>query len=317
MKFSALVFILLASFTGFAQNPSGGLQLIEADKGISILYNETILLQYNTAFHYPPGADSVYKKSGFIHPLRSLNGAVLTAIHPADHRHHYGLWHAWTNILYKGRSYDLWNLHLQQGTVRFKKIHSRSQSANTATFTVINENLAFIDGREELLFQDRQKISIRKLPGENFYTLDIDLTLYQFHHEILHDVYRYGGLVFRANEQWNAATVHIVSDAGKDRDAADSSRAKWVILEGGENSKRAGIVFMSNPKNFDHPQLMRVWPSTMMGDGKLMFNFSPIKGRSWSWQPGKEYLLKYRLLIYDGSISAREAELAWQRYSNE
>ncbi|MGP8329712.1 MAG: DUF6807 family protein, partial [Methanosarcinaceae archaeon] len=64
----------------------------------------------------PANKDSLYTRSGFIHPVWSPNGAVLTRIHPSDHIHHLGFWHPWTKTSFENRKVDFWNLGDGQGT---------------------------------------------------------------------------------------------------------------------------------------------------------------------------------------------------------
>lgn len=80
------------------------------------------LFTYNYAVTYPPqGVDTAYKRSGFIHPLRTLEGEVLTNCSPSDHYHHFGLWYAWTKTTFEENEIDFWNLYKKQGTVRFRQ----------------------------------------------------------------------------------------------------------------------------------------------------------------------------------------------------
>src|SRR5690606_9491803 len=78
------------------------------------------LLTYHYTVKAPPeGVDPLYARSGYIHPLYTPAGNVLTRIQPPDHYHHYGLWNPWTRVSYGGKEYDLWNLKDHKGTVRF------------------------------------------------------------------------------------------------------------------------------------------------------------------------------------------------------
>ena len=60
---------------------------VEKDGALTIQSGGMNLLRYHNAMVYPPtGVDSAFKRSGFIHPLWSPKGQVLTRIQPADHR---------------------------------------------------------------------------------------------------------------------------------------------------------------------------------------------------------------------------------------
>ena len=87
---------------------SNALEVKETSKSIAISdAKNTILLYHKEEVTPPKGSDPIYKRSAFIHPLKTPKGASLTSIHPADHIHHMGLWHAWvkTSIDGKEKSY--------------------------------------------------------------------------------------------------------------------------------------------------------------------------------------------------------------------
>ena len=51
------------------------------------------LLTYRYTVKAPPeGVDEAYGRAGYIQPLQTLSGKIITHIQPADHYHHYGLW---------------------------------------------------------------------------------------------------------------------------------------------------------------------------------------------------------------------------------
>lgn len=92
---------------------------------------DKLLFSYNYTTVYPaPGVDSVYKRSGFIHPLKTLGGEVMTNCSPADHYHHFGLWYAWTKTTFEGNEIDFWNLHKN-------KEQFASATSNTYPTTVL------------------------------------------------------------------------------------------------------------------------------------------------------------------------------------
>jgi len=67
-------------------------KVARTDKHLDILCKGAQVLRYHHAIVPPPaGKSKLYNRSGFIHPLKSPQGAVLTEIHPADHIHHVGI----------------------------------------------------------------------------------------------------------------------------------------------------------------------------------------------------------------------------------
>ena len=98
------------------------IEIIKTNKHLDIQIRTDKVLRYNHALMPPPeGQDPLYTRSGFIHPLWSPAGAVLTNIHPKDHYHHLGVWMPWTMATFEGRDIDFWNLKKGNATVRFVK----------------------------------------------------------------------------------------------------------------------------------------------------------------------------------------------------
>ncbi|HVK97743.1 MAG TPA: DUF6807 family protein, partial [Flavisolibacter sp.] len=128
--------------------------------------------------------------------------------------------------------------------------------------------------------------------------------------------YRYGGLSIRATKDWNRNNSSIITSEGKIRKEADGTLARWVKVQGAVNNDHAGLVMMSFPTNYNHPEPLRVWPEDMNQRGDVFLNFSPTKNRNWLISPGKEYLLKYRLLVFNDSFSTEKAETAWQHFAD-
>ena len=110
-----------------------------------------------------------------------------------------------------------------------------------------------------------------------------------------------------------------MTSANKDRFTADGSKAKWAIIEGESKTKegRSGILFMGFPKNRQFPEPMRVWEmDANNGRGDLFFEFCPIRNEDWIIESNKKYILKYRLLIFDGNLTSKQAEMYWQCFAN-
>ena len=94
--FSIGVF-LISLFLGSCQPSEISCSVVDTGKTLDYKIGDKLLFSYNYTTVYPaPGVDSVYKRSGFIHPLKTLRGEVMTNCSPADHYHHFGLWYAWT-----------------------------------------------------------------------------------------------------------------------------------------------------------------------------------------------------------------------------
>ena len=277
------------------------------------------LLKYNYKVVYPPaGIDTVFKRSGFIHPLYAPHGQALTRVSPSDHYHHFGLWNPWTKVLVDTDTIDFWNLGSRQGTVRFAKTVSVSEGPVYAGYQVLHEHIAFNKGEEKIAINELQTVRIY-YPAQNadYYIADITIQLSPVSgkHIVLKE-YRYGGLGWRATEKWNKDNSETLTSEGKTRKDADGSKARWCIVQGSLDSDYGGVVMMSYPTNYNHPEPLRIWPEATNGRGDVYANFSPTKDKDWELKNGQQHVLKYRLLVFNGKMSAEKAEAAWQHFAH-
>jgi hypothetical protein len=275
------------------------------------------LLQYNFKTIYPPqGIDTAFKRSGFIHPLWTPSGKVLTRIQPPDHYHHYGIWNPWTHVLFEGDTVDFWNIKGRQGTVRFGNFVSVTEGPVYAEYQALHEHVAFQKGREKVALNELQTVRVYK-PGtdQNNYIVDIIIQLNcatSSPFQILE--YRYAGLGWRATEKWNKDNSKVLTSEGKDRKGADGTSAKWALIQGALDDDSGGMVMMSHPANYNHPEPLRIWPENSNG-GEMFAMFAPTKTKDWMLMPGKTYVLKYRFNVFSGEFTGQEAENGWQYYS--
>ena len=118
--------------------------LKENNKGITFLAAGNKILQYQHNINpAPKGQSKLYERSGFIHPVWSPSGAVLTRARPADHYHHVGIWAPYTKVEFEGRTFDCWNLKKGEGTVRFAKILSQHEGQVFTDLKVLQEHVDF------------------------------------------------------------------------------------------------------------------------------------------------------------------------------
>jgi hypothetical protein len=294
-------------------------------KNIHLLVGEQGVLDYRHAYkEAPEGVNPIYGKSGYLHPLYSPKGNVLSRIQPPDHYHHYGIWNPWTKTKVEGQEIDFWNLALGQGTVRFAGLLSRYAGPVFSGFKLRQEHVTFLNsGPDRVAINETWEI--RNYPvaieGQECWLIDMIITLNNnLDSKIELTNYRYGGgLGFRASEHWTNKNSKVLTSEGKTRIDADGTYARWCKVEGAfPSGNHSGIVFMSHPDNRAHPEPMRVWPvDANNGRGDVYFEFCPIRHQKWDLMPNTEYVLKYRMLIFDEEFSAENAESVWQSYARQ
>ena len=259
--FSIGVF-LISLFLGSCQPSETSCSVVDTGKTLDYKIGDKLLFSYNYTTVYPaPGVDSVYKRSGFIHPLKTLGGEVMTNCSPADHYHHFGLWYAWTKTTFEGNEIDFWNLHKKQGTVRFRNFEHVSDNGFVATL----DHVVYPDSpAEKVAMNERLKINIgtTSLPG---YYIDYHTTIrLASPSPITMEAYRYGGICIRTREDWNDQTAEMLTSEGLSRDEADGSRARWCYYQGKAGNEKACILIVASPSNLNYPEPLRVCTELFM-----------------------------------------------------
>ncbi|YCM45810.1 PmoA family protein [Verrucomicrobiaceae bacterium 227] len=288
---------------------AGAVEVVETEKTLVISHEGKEILAYQKAeMDQPKGVDPIFRRSGFIHPLNSPKGGAVTGIHPDDHYHHLGIWHAWVKTVHGDDHPDFWNLKTGTGRVRFVKVLEKSPSG----FTVEQEQVAFkgADKKETVVLRERLKVAAEFREGVNI----IDYTVTQSNVsgvKLELPAYRYGGpLAWRGPLDWNAENSDYLTSAGKKRADSHQSRAHWVSVHGPTEAGQATLVFLCHPSNHDAPQRLRTWP-----DGKMFLNWVPIQETPFAIGAGDTVSWKFQLIVADGQPS--EAQLAswWGDFS--
>lgn len=322
-RYNLFVFLFLPVILIFSSCASEAekLTIHETPGALIIRTGEQALLTYNNAESLPPDSiDPLYKRSAYIHPLCSPGGEVLTAIRPADHLHHFGIWNPWTHTIIDGKRVDFWNLGEGQGTVRFEAFLEKYELDGAAGFSTSHKHLYFLeDGSEKVAMNEVWKVTVSDLQ-EDHYLLDLSTTLSTpLDSGILLEQYRYGGgLGYRATERWGATNSTILTSEGKSRVNMDGTGARWTLVDGESSlpQGRSGILFLSHPDNRSHPEPLRMWePESHNGKANLFLNITPIRNQEWFLEPGNTYTLKYRMVVFDGILTPEEADHYWKEFA--
>ena len=309
MKTVSFLFLFLILLSGC--QPS--IHYIDTGSALEYKLGEKLLFTYNyTIVHPPAGIDQVYKRSGFIHPLNSLNGETVTNCSPSDHYHHYGLWYAWTKTTYRGEEIDFWNVGKKQGTVRFREFTGISDSG----FSAVLDHVVYPDSlAEQVVMTDNLEISPVKFSTSGYYLDYITTIQCATNNPITLECYRYGGLVIRTREDWTPTCTEFVTSEGFTRENADNSDARWAYFQGKTEQGNACVLILSHPSNLNHPEPLRIWDEKAnSGIGDMMWNFSPTKKQSYTLNPSDRLKLHYRIFVLGTLIKPDEAEDMWQSF---
>ena len=308
--------IILLALTFLPVQAADRVSLKQTKKTLTLMRGKVPILTYHVAAVPPPkGVDRVFDRSGFIHPIYAPAGGMVTGIHPGDHYHHFGLWHAWVMTKYNGKKGpDFWNLKARTGRVR----HAEIKAVRDSGFTVVQEQVAYLEGPEvepAVILAETLAVDATFVKGANV----IDYVLAQKNvspKPLILPAYRYGGgIAYRGPLSWNKTNSDYLTSEGLNRTNSHTSRARWVAMFGPtekDGVKAATVAILCHPKNYDAPQHIRTWDN-----GKIFFNYVPIQETAWAINPGETVTLRYRLVILDGQVSAKPLEKRWKEYSKQ
>lgn len=290
------------------------------DNGALVVHSgDKNLLQYNFRTVYPPkGVDTAYKRSGFIHPLWSPHGQVLTRIQPPDHYHHYGIWNPWTHVEYEGDTVDFWNINSRQGTVRFADFVSVESGPLFSEYGALHEHVVFKKtGKEKVAMNELQRVRVYDTgKDKDYFFVDFNIQMNCADDSPVKLLeYRYAGLGWRTTEKWDNKNSMVLTSEGNTRKDADGSKARWCIVQGEIDDDYAGVVMMSFPANYNYPEPLRIWPENQFTRGDMFANFCPTKNMDWLLNPGRNYALRYRFLVFNGHFDKERAESAWYYFA--
>lgn len=298
-----------------------GILIHKSGENLTLNQEGKQILSYRFSTMYPPeGVSPLFKRSGFIHPLWSPGGEILTRVQAPDHYHHYGIWGPWTLTHIDNRKVDFWNLYEGEGTVQFAGFLSETVGDVFSGFRALQQHIDFgAKGEDQIAINETLDVRIWNI-NEKVRVIDYTTILNTpLSDGIMLDAYRYGGGIgFRATEKWTKDNSTVLTSEGKTRIDADGSNARWCIVEGESDvtEGRSGILFLSHPSNRAHPEPMRVWPIDANGGrGDMYFEFTPIRHKSWELKKGNSYVLKYRIIVFDGKIDKETAEMYWNSFS--
>jgi len=300
---------------------AGGRSNIKVTKDDSVLVlrkGKQQILQYNHAIvPAPQGQSKLYDRGGFIHPLWSPSGSILTDIHPDDHYHHLGIWMPWTKTKFEGKAVDFWNLKEGQGTVRFNRFLSTTSGPVYGGFQAEQDHVALkTSSGEKVVLKEVWDVRVYNVggPDKGYWIWDfVSSQRCVADSPLLLEKYRYGGFGFRGSADWKGETAAYLTSEGKTRKDGHTTRARWCDTAGVSDGKWKGVTFFSNPQNFRHPEAMRIWPGF---EQEVFFNWAPVQTGDFEMKPGQDHKFRYRMFVHEGKVDVERTEQVWNDYAN-
>lgn len=256
----------------------------------------------------------IYLRGGYLHPLRTPMGNIVTDDYPANHIHHHGIWTAWTSTVFQGRKPDFWNMGAGKGKVDCKEIGFSWSGPVHAGLEAENEYLDLTSGEPITALNESWTTKVFAVQDtENPHNL-VELT---FVHRPAGDdglklpKFRYGGLGIRGAKAWDGIenAGFLTSEGIADRDEANGKPARWIAMSGTAGEGKAGIAILGHPENFRAPQPIRVHPT------EPFISFAPQMAGDMEIAHDQAYRSAYRFVIFDGEPDEKLLDRLWNDYA--
>lgn len=273
--------------------------------------NKPVFVYHNNIVNPPADSPQYYKRSGFIHPLYSPTGAILTDDFPVGHTHQHAIFTAWTNTTFRNAKVDFWNQHLLTGTV----MHAEILEMNSGdVFGQLSVKLFHHSLKDGTVLEEIWKITLYAIGNDFLFDLESDQKNITSDTLFLHK-YIYGGLAFRGSREWNKLdsqhtgdTMVVVTGEGRKNTEANHLPARYVTTYGKVKGSVQGVTIFDHPQNFRYPQPIRVHPEMPY------WAYSPVVAGAFTIVPGKNYRSAYRYFVFSGMPKEeriKEVERDW------
>lgn len=277
----------------------------EEDGRLTVLEQGAPVFAYNFGEQRPEGVPEAYHRAGYVHPVWSPTGTVLTDDFPEDHYHHRGVSWMWPRVQTGGEEYDLW--HLEGVRQVFDQWLVRRAGPNAATMG------AKVHWETETDTIVDERIWIRAFPArQGTRALDVRLTLEATEQPVTllgqsNQDKGYGGFSFRYAPR--DSTV-IVSPDGRAEDS-NHQRFRWADETGrfGGADHWEGAAIFQHPS---HPRFPVQW--TLRHYGFLGVAWPGNDGAALV--PGEPVTLRYRVWLHEGDAEEGRVEAAYDAFVN-
>ncbi|MBW3595663.1 MAG: PmoA family protein [Planctomycetes bacterium] len=318
-----LLWVLLLAVPGSGKNAAAqALELSQSDAAIAVRQDGRLVLVYN--IQPPPapeGIDPVYRRSGFLHPVASPKGRVVTQAFPVDHPHQHGIFTAWVRTTYGGKPVDFWNLAGGTGRVLHERVVSRFEEGEAIGFEVDLLHRMTATPPVDVL-RERWKVTVYPTDGD-YHCFDLETTQTALTDTpLIVEKYHYGGVALRGPTRWlteqdgfvrrNSDQVcepsRFLNNLGSGRVEGNHEHAKWVAMTGAIDGEPVTIAVLCHADNFRAPQAARLHPT------KPYFVFAPCVDGEFVIDREHPFQSRYRYLITDAEPDAEWLDDKWREW---
>lgn len=296
--------------------PRSGVEATKQGRTIAVTVGGKPVFTYQGGKTEPPvGYPASYKRGGYIYPLLTPSGKNVADDYPPNHKHHHGIWAAWTKTEFEERHPDFWNMGDKTGTVEPVDFGQEFSGPVCGGFTATHRYVDLSARPSKDALNETWQVTVYRLLGDRQRPRFVfDLTVIQFcagSSPLTLEQYRYGGVAFRGSREWNGKhTCEWLTSEGKDRIDGNESRSRWVRVSGEVGGQQASVAILDSPDNFRFPQPIRIFPD------QPYCVYSPSQLGEFQITPAKPFVERYRFVVCDGVMDKSELDRLWNDYAH-
>jgi hypothetical protein len=280
--------------------------------GLTLVAEGKEVLNFRTNKDKVPRTDipATILRAGYLHPVRSPSGAIVTGDYPSNHAHHHGIWTPYTQAIFQGRKTDFWNMQSKKGEEQLRAV-GRLWAGEVHGGFDAELRMTDLSGTAPIdALIDRWSVKAYAIKGapKPMHVFDLTTTQACATNDPLElPQYHYGSFGLRGPDSWDGkeGARFLTSEGVSDRKKGDGTRARWCYLGGKTEAAVSGTAVLGHPGNFRFPMPLRLHPDMPY------FSIVPQKLGAFSIQPGKPYVTRYRFIVTDGEPDAQLFDACW------
>lgn len=299
---------------------SAKIEIVREGETLAFALGEVELGRYVAEPQTPP----VESRKPFLHPMRTLDGAPVSAYRPWDHPWHKGLQMTWSEVsgqnFWGGKTYvDGEYLWLDNVGRMQHDAYGRAEVIDGVAY--VDERLSWITAASENWVDERRAIRLSVDAAQGAWVLDIELDLHNVRGEVLEfgspttlgrpDA-GYTGLFWRGPRSWTGARV-LGPGTVKGHELM-GQEAPWLAITGRHDEFDGGatVLFTAGTTSADVPIRWFV-----RNEPYAVLNPSPAFAEVVRIQPEQHLRLRHRVAVLDRLWEPEELEAYAERLTEE
>ena len=289
-----------------------GVTVQDDGKRLTVKVGQKPVLVYNQAVvPSPDPKQAYYAKSGYIHPVYNPSGQVVTDDFNPEHAHQHGIMFAWRKTTFEGRLTNGWDQKASTGKVEHVELLDSASGPVFGTFTVHMRQVDLTaPGGSKPVLDEIWRVRVYNFSNRFLFDIESTQTCAGSAPVVIEELH-YGGLMIRGHADWQEhKDFDYVTSEGKTKLDGNHTRPNWVDIHGPLDGKVTGVTIFDHPGNFRFPQPVRLHPSMPY------FCFTPALLGSFTIEPGKSFVSRYRFCVNDGKPDRKVTDRLWQDYAH-